>query len=105
MSDGNTIRITANGTPTVNVELSRKEAWRLYVLLADGAPFVRHALRAVPPNNGIGTVSLSTPQERQHVLEALLRGSTTRAPLSNGLQALAIALKAINLPQGTARKR
>ncbi len=92
MTDRDTVRITANVTPSLSVELSKQEAWRLYVFLADNAPFVRHALR-VRHNNGIGTVSLSTPQEQQHVLEALLRASIS-APLTTGLAALTTALKA-----------
>jgi hypothetical protein len=94
MSAENTVRVTANVTPRLSVDLSKKEAWQLYVLLADDAPFVRHALNAVRHNDGIGTVSLSTAQERRHVLEALLRGSTT-AGLTGGLAALASALEPI----------
>jgi hypothetical protein len=103
MSDRDTVRITANVTPRLSVELSKREAWRLYVLLADNAPFVRHALR-VRHNNGIGTVSLSTPQERQDVLEALLHASTT-APLTSGLDALTSALKATKLRRGPINER
>jgi hypothetical protein len=94
MSNRDNIHITADITPRLSVELSKQEAWQLYVLLADDAPFVRHALSVVRRTDGGGTVSLSTPRERQHVLDALLRALTTADRLTSGLDALTTALKA-----------
>jgi|SRR5581483_8397787 len=94
MTEMQGVHVTADVVPRLSVELSKQEAWRLYVLLADDAPFVRHALSAVRHNNGRGTVALSTPRERQHVLDALLRASTAGGPLTGGLGALTAALEA-----------
>jgi len=91
VSDGDGIRIVAMAAPSISVELSRQESWRLYVLLADDAPFVRHQLNA-NRHNGLGTVSLSTVGEREQVLGALLRAATNDDPLTGGLGALKTAL-------------
>src|SRR5436190_1904394 len=95
VSGGDGIRIVATAAPTISVQLSRQESWRLYVLLADDAPFVRHQLNA-NRHNGLGTVSLSTMGERRQVLGALLRAATNDDPLTDGLGALKIALSESN---------
>ena len=71
------------------VHLSKQECWELYVLLADDAPFVRHQLSVVR-NGGPGRVSLTTPAERQQVLDSLL--SSADGVSTGGLAALKAAI-------------
>jgi hypothetical protein len=78
-------------SPDLCVDLSRSECWRLYVLLGEDAPFVRSQLSAVRNGRG-GGISLSTPEERRHVLAALTAGSRGTNTLSTGLRLLHTAL-------------
>ena len=61
------------------------------MLLGEDAPFVRSQLNAVRNGRG-GAVSLSTPEERGHVLAALTAGSKGAGTLSTGLRQLHAAL-------------
>ena len=76
-------------TPDQCVSLSPDECWRLYVLLVDGAPFVRNRLSVIR-QGGTGAVSLSTPEERRQVLQVLAANS--RGALSSGLRLLQTVL-------------
>jgi hypothetical protein len=78
-------------TPDLCLELSPDECWRLYVLLGEGAPFVRNQLSVIR-HGGTGAVSLSTRQERRQVLDALAAGSLGAGVLSAGLRSLQRAL-------------
>ena len=78
-------------TPDLCVELSPDECWQLYVLLGEGAPFVRNQLTVIR-HGGTGAVSLSTREERRQVLDALAAGSLGAGVLSAGLRSLQRAL-------------
>ena len=78
-------------TPDLCVELSPDECWQLYVLLGEGAPFVRNQLSVIR-RGGTGAVSLSTREERRQVLDALAAGSLGAGVLSAGLRSLQRAL-------------
>lgn len=84
-------RVVDIATPKLCVHLSRQECWRLYVLLADDAPFVRHQLHLIR-HGGVGTVLLSTPLERRQVLDALLSNDEDTGGLTAGLALLRTAL-------------
>jgi hypothetical protein len=77
-------------TANQSVALSTDEAWRLYVLLGDNAPFVRSRLSTIR-RGGTGSVSLATSEERADVLAALKVGG--RGSLSEGLHSLRAALR------------
>jgi hypothetical protein len=84
------------------VDLSPDECWRLYVLLGDGAPFVRNQLSVIR-HGGTGAVSLSTREERRQVLDALAAGSLGAGVLSTGLRSLQRALRKSDDPRQRAR--
>ena len=77
-------------TADFSVSLSRDETWTLFVSLGGDAPFVRHQLSVIR-GGGHGSVSLSTPQERRDVFEALQDDRIGR-PLTEGLLSLRAAL-------------
>jgi hypothetical protein len=85
------ICVVDTATPTLCVQISKQECWRLYVLLGDDAPFVRHQLNVIR-HGGAGTVSLSTPLERRQVLDALLSTDEDTGALTSGLTSLRTAL-------------
>ena len=73
------------------VELSREECRHLYTLLGASAPFVRNQLR-VSRDGGDRGVTLSTPEERREVFEALSSAGRGSRSLSGGLRSLQTAL-------------
>ena len=83
MSEQEQISVSLGGGPCVH--LTKQECWELYVLLADEAPFVRHQL-TVLRHGGTSGLSLTTPAERQQVLDRLV------ADREDGEQALGLSL-------------
>jgi hypothetical protein len=73
------------------VHLSRDEGWQLRMRLGDRAPFVRNQLMVIQQGGG-GSVRLSTPQERQDVLDALSDHGQSTSILTLGLRSLKAAL-------------
>ena len=73
------------------VDLSGEECYRLYVWLGEDAPFVRNQLSVIRHGGGRG-VSLSTPEERRQVLDALVTGGRDTDALTGGLHSLRTAL-------------
>jgi hypothetical protein len=73
------------------VDLSPEECWRLYVWLEDDAPFVRNQLSVVRHGGG-RDVSLSTPEERRQVRNAIVTGGRDSSALTDGLRSLRTAL-------------
>ena len=59
--------------------------------LGDRAPFVRNQLMVIQQGGG-GAVRLSTPEERQHVLDALSDLGSSKSTLTDGLRSLQAAL-------------
>jgi hypothetical protein len=79
------------------VHLSRDEGWKLQDWLADRAPFVRNQLMVVR-HGGSGAVTLSTPEERRDVLDALSTAGQGKETLTSGLRSLETALAGIEDP-------
>ncbi len=73
------------------VHLSRDEGWQLRMWLGERAPFVRNQLMKIQHGGG-GAVTLSTPEERREVLDALSSGGQSRNTLTGGLCSLEAAL-------------
>jgi hypothetical protein len=83
--------------PGLNVNLSRDEGWTLLDWLADRAPFVRNQLMVVR-HGGSGAVTLSTPEERRDVLDALTTDGRSKT-LTDGLRSLETALVGFEEPR------
>jgi len=77
--------------PGCCVHLSREEGWQLRRWLGERAPFVRNQLMVIQHGGG-GAVTLSTPEERREVLDALSTGGHSRNTLTGGLRSLEAAL-------------
>jgi len=86
------------------VHLSRDEGWKLQTWLADRAPFVRNQLM-VARHGGNGAVTLSTPEERRDVLDALSAGGQSEEALTSGLLSLETALAGIDDASSRPRSR
>ena len=74
-----------------SVRLSREEGRQLRMWLGDRAPFVRNQLMIIQQGGG-GAVRLSTPEERQDVLDALCDGGQNTRVFTLGLRSLEVAL-------------
>ena len=83
--------------PGLSVNLSRDEGWTLLDWLADRAPFVRNQLMVVR-HGGSGAVTLSTPEERRDVLDALTTDGRSKT-LTDGLRSLETALVGFEEPR------
>jgi hypothetical protein len=73
------------------VQLSPEECRQLYTLLGASAPFVRNQLRVIRAGGG-GGVTLSTPDERRDVFDALSTTGRDSGDLTSGLRSLRAAL-------------
>jgi len=76
------------------VQLSRDECRHLYTLLGANAPFVRNQLRVIRDGGDRG-VTLSTPEERREVLDALSTAGRGSPSLTGGLRSLQTALTGV----------
>jgi hypothetical protein len=77
-------------TSSLRIEISRGECRQLHIWLADNAPFVRHQLSVIY-NGGEAAISVESPEERQHVWDAITAAGRSET-LGPGLLALRAAL-------------